>query len=210
MFAGLILLVGIGFFANTLAIWLGAKRMPLIQPEPGAIYIAESSAYSPTFDQNDDGPCITASTLRVARYRVANNDFPFGTILEVPGEPFGGQGKWYVNVGDRLNARYRRSGAEPGSRIHVDFWMPSTRQALQFGRREFPVKVVGYGEAAEHPDEVVKRLAQATPVEVEEDDQGWPLSLWAIAKQQTKHVKGLLRTAVGGDPDRFDLNCGAT
>ncbi|MFA5368462.1 MAG: hypothetical protein WC303_00420 [Candidatus Paceibacterota bacterium] len=87
------------------------------------------TAYSSTVDQTDDTPFITANGTFVRDGIVANNMLPFGTKLKIP-ELYGD--KEFV-VADRMNARK--------SSYHLDVWMPSRLEAINFGVKKAYIEV---------------------------------------------------------------------
>jgi 3D (Asp-Asp-Asp) domain-containing protein len=87
------------------------------------------TAYSSTVDQTDDTPFITANGTYVRDGIVANNMLPFGTKLTIP-EIYGN--KEFV-VADRMNARK--------SSYHLDVWMPSQIEAINFGVKKAYIEV---------------------------------------------------------------------
>lgn len=109
---------------------LRAGILPL--PAPGTKFQVVAVAYSPTVDQNDISPCITATGARVAPDVVATNFLPFDTRLRI-------DGREYV-VRDRMNAKYN------GQYI-IDIWHPTRREALAFGRQELVIEILGSPEA---------------------------------------------------------------
>ena len=84
--------------------------------------------YNSTIEQCDDTPFITASGKRTREGIMANNCYPFGTIVEWQGHLY--------EIQDRMNARY--------SCEYFDVWSPSIEEAKKFGRME--AMVVVYGE----------------------------------------------------------------
>lgn len=121
--------------------WTFIRRIPrllqlragiLALPAPGTKFRVTAVAYSPTVDQNDASPCITATGARVAPDVVATNFLPFGTRLRI-------DGREYV-VRDRMNAKYN------GQRI-IDIWHPTRREALTFGRQQLVIEILESPEA---------------------------------------------------------------
>lgn len=130
----------------------------IVRPPAGTKFRVTAVAYSPTVDQNDLSPCITASGARVAPDVVATNFLPFGTKLKI-------NGKEYV-VRDRMNAKYN-------GKYIIDIWHPTRREALTFGRQTLQIEIVGYEEKVKKtvktselvasPSPTATLLAEATP-----------------------------------------------
>jgi len=78
-------------------------------------------AYNSEVSQCDDTPFITASgyDLRNGGNIVANNCYPFGTIIRI--------GERTYRVEDRLNSRYDCST--------WDIWMPTYEEAISWGKK---------------------------------------------------------------------------
>jgi 3D (Asp-Asp-Asp) domain-containing protein len=87
------------------------------------------TAYSSTVDQTDDTPFITANGSYVRDGIIANNMLPFGTKVKIP-ELYGN--KEFV-VEDRMNALK--------SDYHIDIWLPSREQAINFGVKKAYIEV---------------------------------------------------------------------
>jgi 3D (Asp-Asp-Asp) domain-containing protein len=98
-----------------------------IKPEVGQKLAVTAVAYSPTVDQNDSSPCITASGTVVRRGVVATNFLPIGTRLKI-GEDI------YI-VEDRMNAKYN------GKKI-IDIWHPTTKEAIAFGAKRLEIEIL--------------------------------------------------------------------
>ena len=81
------------------------------------------TAYSSRPEETDSDPFITASGQTVRQGIVANNLFPFGTIIRLP-QLFGDE---VFVVQDRMNARK--------SNHHIDIWFASTEDAIRFGTK---------------------------------------------------------------------------
>lgn len=87
----------------------------------------EATAYSSTVLQCDSSPFVTASGTRVHSGTIAANFLPFGTRIKIP-DYFGN--KIFV-VEDRMAYSNR-----------IDIWMPSYREAIQFGRKNVRIVVL--------------------------------------------------------------------
>jgi len=88
------------------------------------------TAYSSTEWETQGDPFITASGERVKDGIVANNFLPFGTEIKLP-EIFGD--KIFI-VQDRMH--FRKSD------YHFDIWLPSYKQALNFGAQTSNIEIV--------------------------------------------------------------------
>ena len=82
------------------------------------------TAYSSRPEETDGDPFITASGQTVRQGIVANNLFPFGTIIRLP-QLFGDE---VFIVEDRMHPRQ--------SDYHVDVWFASTEDAIRFGTKK--------------------------------------------------------------------------
>ena len=98
-----------------------------LSPKVGEKFIVTAVAYSPTVDQNDASPCITASGSVVHKGVVATNFLPIGTRLKI--------GNDFYTVEDRMNAKYN------GVKI-IDIWHPTTKEALAFGAQKLEIEVL--------------------------------------------------------------------
>jgi 3D (Asp-Asp-Asp) domain-containing protein len=117
--------------------WLGAisnafqnlklSAMGVIKPKIGEKLTVTAVAYSPTVDQNDATPCITASGTVVRRGVVATNFLPIGTRLKIGEDVF--------TVEDRMNAKYN------GKKI-IDIWHPTTKEAIAFGAKKLEIEIL--------------------------------------------------------------------
>ena len=77
------------------------------------------TGYSSTPDQTDSTPFITASGQIVEDGIVANNCYPFGTIIEIDGKVY--------EVQDRLNLRYPCH--------YWDIWFSTRQKAKEVGKK---------------------------------------------------------------------------
>lgn len=87
----------------------------------------EATAYSSTTLQCDSSPFITASGTRVRFGTVAANFLPFGTKFKIPNL----YGDAVFVVEDRM-ASWNR----------IDIWMPTYKEAIQFGRRNVRIVII--------------------------------------------------------------------
>ncbi|MFH1617178.1 MAG: 3D domain-containing protein [Candidatus Margulisiibacteriota bacterium] len=87
-----------------------------------------ATAYNSLEAQTDSTPWITASGTRCRWGVVAANHLPIGTKIKIEG--FGD--KIFI-VEDRMNKRYHRK---------IDIWMPSYKQAMQFGSRKIKYYII--------------------------------------------------------------------
>jgi 3D (Asp-Asp-Asp) domain-containing protein len=112
------------FFKKTEAIKEPDFKVEIIQENPKVL--AEVTAYSPSKDETDDSPFITASNRRVFDGLVANNCLPFGTKVKI--------GDRIYEVWDRMNKRY---GCE---NFDIFFW--TKKEALKWGRKKMWVEII--------------------------------------------------------------------
>lgn len=132
--------------------WLRAGRPTVIRPAPGTKFAVESSAYASSPYQTDSTPCITAAGTRVRPGVVASNFLPLGALLEID-DDIDSKGKLYI-VEDRMNARYAR---------HIDVWFHHTSDALQFGRKQLTIEIVGYGTPGQELVQSKEPVKDKTP-----------------------------------------------
>lgn len=88
------------------------------------------TAYSSTVGETDDTPFTTASGEPVADGVIANNYFPFGTLIRLP-ELFGD--KIFV-VKDRMHWKK--------GNYHFDVWFASRNEALTFGAKNTRIEIL--------------------------------------------------------------------
>ncbi|MDO8512051.1 MAG: 3D domain-containing protein [bacterium] len=98
-----------------------------LSPKVGQKFKVTAVAYSPTVDQNDASPCITASGTVVRKGVVATNFLPIGTRLKI--------GNDFYTVEDRMNAKYN------GVKI-IDIWHPTTKEAIAFGAKKLEIEIL--------------------------------------------------------------------
>lgn len=107
-----------------------------------ATLAVEITAYSSTVAQTDDAPTITASgavagpgTVAVSRDLLER--FPYGSEVEIIAVSGDGCGGWVpeapLTVTDTMNARIKK---------HLDIWLGTTEQALNWGRCRGEIKPV--------------------------------------------------------------------
>lgn len=89
-----------------------------------------ATAYSPTPDQTDDSPLITASGKHVKEGMIALNGVKFGTMVRIP-ELYGD--KIFV-VEDRM---HQRKGTK-----HIDILMATREEANEFGAKIVDIQFV--------------------------------------------------------------------
>lgn len=89
-----------------------------------------ATAYSPTPDQTDDTPLITASGKHVKEGMVALNGVKFGTRIRIP--------KLY---GDKIFVVEDRMHSRKGTR-HIDILMPTREEAIGFGAQVLDIEFV--------------------------------------------------------------------
>lgn len=160
--------------------YLGAK---IIRPATGTRLVVQSSAYASSPRQTDSTPCITAAGTRVRPGVVATNFLPMGTLVTVNGE--------LHIVEDRMNPRYAGR--------YLDIWFPSTSQALEFGRRNLEIVIVGYGKPGQ---------------ELTTDDRAAVPSTWQRAQARftafTQTISAALLTRINPNVNRYDVDCTQT
>lgn len=108
-----------------------ALAFPAAHAHKPRTYTVTSTAY--TTDCGSGGGTVTASGYRVRFGQVANNFLPFGTKLRLM-HPRSIRGRRHFYVRDRI-----------GWGSELDFWMPSCRQAIRWGRRTVKFRVVPRG-----------------------------------------------------------------
>lgn len=181
-----------------LAALLGIRSVGKIQPPIGTKLLVQSSAYASSPYQTDSTPCITAAGTRVRPGVVATNFLPMGTILEINGEK-------YI-VEDRMNSRYKG--------YYLDVWLPSTSEALVFGRKGQSITIVDYGTPGQEIREditnekepakekkPVKKPAAVTP----QND------VFSLVKDGVSSLAYGLSTFIGTrlppDVNKYDVDC---
>ncbi len=170
-----------------IARFLGA-RSSLRKPAVGTVLAVQASGYAPSPYQTDSTPCITASGTRVRRGTVATNFLPMGTLLEI-------NGRRYI-VEDRMNPRYHQA---------IDIFFPSTSEALEFGRQELKIKILGYGEAGQSLEE--KKESDTDKNNEPAEDIGFVDKVFG----QFNHLKRVTAQMLGAktysDVNRYDVDC---
>ncbi len=157
--------------------FLGAKT---VRPKEGTKLVVQASAYASSPLQTDSTPCLTAAGTSVRPGVVATNFLPLGTLLSINGDVF--------IVEDRMNSRYAGK--------YLDIWYPSTSEALEFGRKNVEVEVIGYGK----PGQQLSREAKAGAPTVFKR-----ANLRFVAF--TKTLSSYLTTKIKGDVNRHDVQC---
>ena len=152
--------------------WLGAisnafqnlklSSIGVTSPKIGTKLTVTAVAYSPTVDQNDASPCITASGTVVRVGVVATNFLPIGTRLKI--------GEDIYTVEDRMNAKYN------GKKI-IDIWHPTTKEAIEFGAKNLEIEIL--------PKEV---LSPSSPSPTPEAIAEKPENLWEFTKLGFKNM----------------------
>lgn len=184
-----------GGWLGSIADFLGMRDLVIPRLQPGTRFKVASTGYAPSPYQTDTTPCITASGVRVRRGTVAANWLPFGTLLEINGEIF--------MVEDRMNPRYGKA---------IDIFFPSTSEALEFGKQDIEMVIVGYDE----PGAELSPTAEAPAVEigtmvkpVAANGADYEASgRWLESLRQIWRVAGRL-VSVRQEPDvnRYDIDC---
>ncbi len=88
------------------------------------------TAYASVPEETSSHPFITASGAMVRDGIIAANFLPFGTLVKIP-RLFGD--KVFV-VKDRMNRKFNK---------RIDIWMPTVREAVDFGIRRAVVIILG-------------------------------------------------------------------
>lgn len=88
------------------------------------------TAYASVPEETSSHPFITASGAMVGDGVIAANFLPFGTLVKIP-QLFGD--KVFV-VKDRMNRMFSK---------RVDIWMPTVREAVDFGIRRATIVILG-------------------------------------------------------------------
>jgi len=103
---------------------LSSDKVTTRASEPIAILICTVTAYSPTVQECDASPLVTASGKRVYVGGIAADlsVFPFGTILQIPGYN-GGKPCTVIDTGSLIRGKT------------LDVFMWSSEDARQWGRR---------------------------------------------------------------------------
>jgi len=144
-----------------------------------------SSAYAPSKYQTDDTPCITAAGTTVRPGVVAANFLPLGTIIAIDNVK-------YI-VEDRMNSRFKG--------YFIDVWLPSTSEALDFGRQKLEITIVAYGKPGDmlvSPTPTPSKILQQI-TELEQE------SIWNTIGNSAVLIGRLLVSKV--DPNRYDVTC---
>lgn len=105
----------------------GLQKKKKEEPKKQKEMYVEATAYSSTVFECDSSPFITASGTKVHFGTLAANFLPFGTKVKIP-DYFGD--KIFV-VEDRMAYSNR-----------IDIWMPSYKEAIQFGRKRVKIIIV--------------------------------------------------------------------
>jgi 3D (Asp-Asp-Asp) domain-containing protein len=149
-------------------IWssLGLRSTIRIRPKEGTVLRVISSAYASSPNQTDATPCITAAGTTVRPGVVATNFLPLGTIISIDGEK-------YI-VEDRMNSRYNG--------YYLDIWFPSTREALDFGRKKLDITILAYDEPG----------AELSPSPLPQQEKKW---FWQLF------------TRIYNNPNTYDVDC---
>jgi 3D (Asp-Asp-Asp) domain-containing protein len=168
---------------------LGARSAIKLHPEPGTKFTVQASAYAPSPYQTDSTPCITAAGTHVRRGVVATNFLPLGTLLDINGQP-------YI-VEDRMNPRY--------DGYYLDVWLPSTSEALTFGRKGLTVTVVGYGKPGQSLGN------EAKPQEAAASPSPEPSGFLDRVRQGVSSLAGTVSSLIGArapqNANQHDINC---
>lgn len=170
---------------------IGLRRTQPYQPEVGTTFTVQSSAYAPSPYQTDATPCTTAVGTPVRPGVVASNFLPIGTVLDINGEKF--------IVEDRMNPRY--------DGYFLDIWFPSTSQALEFGRKQLTITVIGYDDPGTAiREEVPDTSMDEDDVAIKQIPPEEPSFLERVQLTFTGLVK-LIGAKVSPDVNRYDVDC---
>jgi|GEM_PF-2283438 3D (Asp-Asp-Asp) domain-containing protein len=172
--------------------YIGIRGSVVKYPAPGSGLTVHSTAYAPSPYQTDSTPCITAAGTRVRPGVVATNMLPFGTLLQIGNEV-------YI-VEDRMNPRYKNS---------IDIYFPSTSEALDFGRQEVDVVVLGYGKPGQtlpREEPVVEDEGATVKLASKESAPGFGARLIGRINQWQKIASDLAGIR-SNDVNRFDIDC---
>ncbi len=167
---------------DTLSNYLGIRRMVPIRPKEGTVLKVISSAYASSPYQTDASPCVTAAGTVVRPGTVAANFLPLGTIISI-------DDKKYI-VEDRMNARY--------DGYYLDIWFPSTSEALEFGRQDLEITILGYGTPGD--DIAVDSLEKEVAVEPKK-------GIWESITSPASKIVELLFTRTYSNPNKYDVDC---
>lgn len=143
---------------------LQMRAAGVITPKPGDTFNVIAVAYSPTVDQNDASPCVTASGSIVRRGVVATNFLPIGTRLKIGDETF--------TVEDRMNSKYN------GVQI-IDIWHPTRKEALAFGRKDLEITILPEKDNKEETKEPETIVLE-------------PESFWEKTKQSIEKISDII------------------
>lgn len=143
---------------------LKMSAIGVINPKPGEKLMVMAVAYSPTVDQNDASPCITASGTVVRKGVVATNFLPIGTRLKI------GDSTYVVE--DRMNSKYN------GKKI-IDIWHPTTEEALSFGSQKLEIEIL-----PKKGDVTPISTPAPTPEQIAEK----PTNLWQSTQMTVKSI----------------------
>jgi len=102
-------------------------------PEPKVVKTMQVviTAYSSSPLETDDTPFVTAAGTLVKDGTVANNKYPLGTKIRIPGL----YGDKIFVIEDRLH--WSKGGYQ------VDIWFPSRQDALNFGAKRTYIEILG-------------------------------------------------------------------
>lgn len=177
---------------------IGIRTVTRLHPEIGTVLTVQASAYAPSPYQTDATPCITAAGTRAQKGVVATNFLPLGTILEINGERY--------SVEDRMNSRY--------AGYYLDVWLPSTSDALEFGRRKLQITIAGYGKAGENliptPDASSRpegRSPSAKPSPQAEEKSRILDRVKNSVAAVSNGISSFIGTRALTNPNRYDIDC---
>ncbi|MFO0702824.1 MAG: 3D domain-containing protein [Candidatus Andersenbacteria bacterium] len=108
-----------------------APKQQLAKTKPKATYTVvrsmtvSATAYTSSVEECDANPFTTASGTRTHWGTIAYNGLPFGTLIHI---------KQFPGITFRVEDRGGMSG--------VDIWMPTKKQAYDWGRRTITIQIV--------------------------------------------------------------------
>lgn len=114
---------------TTLIAETSLKKYKPVNISRGKVYRRIITAYSSTPEETDSTPFITASGSYVRFGIIAANWLAIGTAVRIP-EFFG---KQVFIVEDRMHTKYHDN---------VDVWLPSKKEAINFGKRITQIEVL--------------------------------------------------------------------
>lgn len=174
---------------------LGARV--IIRPEPGTTMTVSTTGYAPSPYQTDSTPCLTAAGTPVRSGTVAANFLPLGTLLQIDDKVF--------IVEDRAHPRYYQT---------VDIFFPSTSAALEFGKRQKEITILGYGQPGQAlpARETLEETSEQTTAEAIDSSEN--VTFFDKLQGQLHYLSHLIKTGLPAgmeglpaDVNRYDVDC---